>query len=95
MVPTITAMMAAMATMKMIFCWLLSRLKASRRRSTGFVAGGLPAVVSVVAAINARVKCGETEEESIRKPNFPRNILLLPRLNSPYLFQCPLPRLPL
>src|SRR5574343_901696 len=87
--PTITAIMAAMATMKTIFCWLPRRLKASRRRSTGLAAGALPAVVSVVAAINARVKCDETEEESIEKPNFPRNILLLPRLNLPYLFSMP------
>jgi two-component system sensor histidine kinase FlrB len=47
------------------------------------------AVVSVVAAINARSNCGETEEESIEKPNFPRNILLLPALNSPFLFSMP------
>jgi len=40
----------------------------------------------VVAAINSRSKFGETEEESIEKPNYPRNILLLPALNSPYLF---------
>src|SRR5574343_1596709 len=88
-VPTITATRAAMATMKTIFCWLPRRSKASRRRSTGLPAGALPAVVSVVAAINARSNCGETEEESIEKPNFPRNILLLPALNSPYLFSMP------
>lgn len=86
--PTMRAIMAAVATMKTSFCWLPSRSKASRRRSSGFPAGAFPAVVSVVAAINSRSNCGETEEESIEKPNYPRNILLLPGLNSPFLFRC-------